>query len=67
MIAPQHKNWVWVLQHVSEKQHDSLNGLLSSIDVISKEKIFELFWGEPIFLEYFDKIRKLAMNVANND
>lgn len=67
MITSQHENWAWVLQHVSEKQHDRLNGLFPSINVISKKKIFELLWWEPIFLEYFNKIRKLAMNVANND
>jgi hypothetical protein len=41
--------------------------VLSTIYIIAEKKILELFGRKAIFFEDFDKVRKLAMNVAYHD
>ena len=67
MISSEHKNRGRVFKHVSKKEHDCFNGLLSPIDIIAEKKILELLRRESIFFEDFNKVRKLAMNVTHYD
>lgn len=65
MVSTQDEEIFWVFDLVGEKEADGLERLLSTIDVISKEKVIGL-WRESTVLEKAEEIIVLAVNVTTN-
>lgn len=65
MVSTQDEEIFWVFDLVGKEEADGLERLLSTIDVISKEKVVGL-WGESAVLEKAEEIIVLAVNVTTN-
>ena len=63
VVASQDKEIFGVFDLVCEEEADSLERLLSSVNVVTKEKIVG-FWWEPAIFKKPEKVVILAMNVA---
>jgi hypothetical protein len=62
VIPPKDEEVLWVLDLVGKEQADRLQGLLSSIDVVSQEEIV-CFGREPSVLKQAQEVVILTMNV----
>lgn len=64
VISPQKEEVLGILDLVSKQKDNSLDRLLASIDIISKEQVIFLR-RKPTIIENFQQILKLAMNITN--
>ena len=55
MVSPEQKKSLGVLDLICEEKEDALEGLLSSVDVISEEEIVFGCWVS----EYFEKVEQV--------
>lgn len=65
MIASQQKEVFRVLDLVSEEKTDGLQGLLSSVDIVTQEKVVGIR-RETTELKKSKKIVVLAVNITND-
>jgi hypothetical protein len=63
VVATQDEEIFGIFNLVCEEEADSLKRLLSSINVVSKEKVVGLWWKSTIFKQA-EKIVILAVNIA---
>jgi hypothetical protein len=63
MVAPQKKEVLWILDLVGQKQAYCFQALLSTVHVITQEKVVGLRWVSTV-IKQPQKIRVLAMNVT---
>lgn len=62
MVSSKHKEVLWVFNFISQHETDRFDGLFSTIDVITEEKVVGLSRIPSIF-EELNQVRKLPMNV----
>jgi hypothetical protein len=65
VVSSEKEEVLWVFDFVSEEEADSFQGLLSSIDVVSKEQVVGL-WRKGAVLEESEQIVVLAVNVTTD-
>lgn len=63
VITAQDKEVLGVLDLVCQEETDSLQRLLATVDVVTKEKVVGL-WGETTVFEQTQKIVVLAVNIT---
>ena len=63
MVTSKDEKVVWILDLVGKKQANSLERLLSTINVVSQEQIIASWWKSPVFKKP-EKIVVLAVNVT---
>ena len=63
VIASQKEEVLGILDLVAEKKANGLDRLLSTVNVVTKEKIVRFGWEASIF-KYSQKIVVLSMNIA---
>ena len=63
MVPSKDEEVLWVFDFVCKKQADGLKGLLSSIHVITEEKVVRLRWKTSVFKQA-EKIIILPMDIA---
>ena len=63
VVSSQKEEVLWIFDLVAEKQANTFNGLFSSIDVITKEKVVSLGW-EASILENSEEVVVLAMDIT---
>lgn len=63
VIAPQEEEIFRVLDLISQKQGDALNGLFSSIYVIAQKQVILVTWKAAI-LKQLDQVWELTVNIA---
>lgn len=63
MVSSEDEEVFGVFDLVREEQADGLEGLFSSIDVVTEEKVVG-FWGEPAVFEKPQEVVVLPMNVT---
>lgn len=65
VVASQDEEIFGVFDLICEEEADSLERLLSSVNVVTKEKIVG-FWWEPAIFEESQKVVILSVDVACN-
>lgn len=65
VVAAQQEKIFWVLDFVREEQTDRLQGLLSSVDIVSEEQVVCL-GGKSTVLKEPQKVSVLSVNVTTN-
>ncbi len=65
MVASQDEEIFWVFYLVGQKEADSFQRLLASIDIVTKEQVV-CFGRKSAILEQSQQIVILAMNIATN-
>ena len=63
MVPTQQEEVLWVLNLVGEQKTDSLQRLLSPVDVVSEEKVVRVRW-EPTVLEQSQQVVVLTVHIA---
>lgn len=63
VVSSQQKEVLRIFDFVGEQQTDSLQALLASINVVTKEQVISLWW-KPSVLEESQQICVLAMDVT---
>jgi len=63
MVPTKKKEVLGVLNLIGEEEADSLEGLLTAVDIIAKEEVVG-FWGKAAVLEQAEEVVVLAMDVA---
>ena len=63
VVATKKKEVLGVLNLIGEEEADSLEGLLTAVDIIAKEEVVG-FWGKAAVLEQAEEVVVLAMDVA---
>lgn len=74
MISPQHDDWAGVKALICKKQGDSLNRVITPVNIISQKNHRFVFEGAPYcirskgtnLVDHFEQIIKLPMNVPHN-
>mmetsp|Transcript_51215 Transcript_51215/g.100590 ORF Transcript_51215/g.100590 Transcript_51215/m.100590 type:complete len:356 (+) Transcript_51215:249-1316(+) len=63
VISPQNRYSIWVEDLESKNQRDCLDGVVPSVDVVAKKEVIRV-WGFPSYLQQFQEIIKLSVDVA---
>lgn len=65
VIATEQKEVLWVLNFVAEEKADRLNGLSSTVNVISEEEVVSFGWETAVF-KNSQQVIILPMNITAN-
>ena len=65
MVSPQQEEIFGVFDLVAEEEEDGLETLLSSVDIITKEKVVGR-WGETTHFEESNEVGVLAVHIPDN-
>ena len=63
VVTAEDEKVLWVLDLVGEQQANGLEGLLSTVDIVSEEKVVG-FWGETAVLEQTEEVVVLSMDIT---
>ena len=63
VVPTQQEEVLWVLNLVGKQKTDSLQRLLSPVDVVSEEKVVRVRW-EPTVLEQSQQVVVLTVHIA---